>query len=85
MIIRKIPVLWLFDHFCGAVKLIEMMRFTYCIAGIRPIRKLKRLTAIAVDARNQTVYFSDARNFTIYKRQVYATDIETVVDNGSSR
>ncbi|KHN83187.1 Low-density lipoprotein receptor-related protein 1B [Toxocara canis] len=51
--------------------------------GMLPIRKLKRLTAIAVDAHNQTIYFSDTRNFTIYKRHIYSDNMETLVDSGS--
>ncbi|VDK44235.1 unnamed protein product [Anisakis simplex] len=52
--------------------------------GMRPIRKIKRLTALAVDVHNKAIYFSDTSNFTINKRQMFGTDIEMFIDSGIS-
>lgn len=52
--------------------------------GMRPILRLKRPTAITIDVRSQTMYFSDARNYTIHRRKIHGDKIENLLDSGLS-
>ncbi|CAJ0956712.1 unnamed protein product, partial [Mesorhabditis belari] len=49
-----------------------------------PIQHLFRPTALTIDSQKMHLYFSDARNFTIYRRSIQKTELEVVIESGLS-
>ncbi|VDN01460.1 unnamed protein product [Thelazia callipaeda] len=55
---------------------------TYAIPdGMQPVTHLRRPTAITIDTRSKVFYFSDARNYTIKKREVHGEIVKEVIDH----
>ncbi|KAK0423803.1 hypothetical protein QR680_008338 [Steinernema hermaphroditum] len=50
--------------------------------GIVPVVNLRRLTAIGVDISNKMMYYSDSKNYTIFKRNVFDGVPEMVINEG---
>ncbi|TKR96498.1 hypothetical protein L596_010507 [Steinernema carpocapsae] len=50
--------------------------------GIIPVVNLRRLTAIGLDISKEELYYSDSKNYTIFKRNVYDGEPKTIINEG---
>lgn len=49
---------------------------------MKPVVGLRKATAVAVDARSKVVYYSDSRNFTIYRKGIFGGNSQIILDKG---
>uniref|UniRef100_A0A1I7YDY5 Low-density lipoprotein receptor-related protein 6 n=1 Tax=Steinernema glaseri TaxID=37863 RepID=A0A1I7YDY5_9BILA len=50
--------------------------------GIVPVVNLRRLTAIGLDISKKEIYYSDSKNYTIFKRNVFDGTPQMVINEG---